>query len=102
MRLYETMLLIDPRLDTPQVDAVIERFSQLVGERGGAVEEVDRWGRRRLAYEVDKLQEGFYAIATYKLDSGQRKGLEEALPFVEGLKRCKTVFPEARTRRVGK
>jgi small subunit ribosomal protein S6 len=100
VRLYETMLLIDPRLDTPQADAVVERFGALVTDRGGATESVDRWGRRKLAYEIDKLQEGFYAVVTYQLDPTERKGLEEALPFVEGLIRTKTVFPQVRTRRI--
>lgn len=100
VRLYETLLLIDARLETPQIDAVVDRFEALVGERGGETRNVDRWGRRRLAYEVEKLQEGFYAVVTYAMSPDQRKSLEEALPFVDGLIRTKTVFPEPRTRRV--
>lgn len=95
------MLLIDPRLDTPQIEAVIERFSGLVAERGGEVKGVERWGRRRLAYEIEDLEEGFYAVFTYHLPPQGRGEVEAALPFLEGLLRSKTVYPEARVRKVG-
>jgi small subunit ribosomal protein S6 len=100
LRQYETMLLIDSRLDGQQIEAVLDRFSSLVTERGGEIGDIERWGRRRLAYEIKDLQEGFYAIFNYQLDPAQRSGLEEALPFVEGLVRSKTVFAPARTRKV--
>lgn len=100
MRLYETMLLVDPRLEEAAINAVVDKFQSHVTDRGGEVAGVDRWGRRRLAYEIEDLQEGYYAVVTYKLDPGKRKDLEGALPFVEGLVRSKTVFPEPRTRRV--
>ncbi|HVE90880.1 MAG TPA: 30S ribosomal protein S6 [Actinomycetota bacterium] len=99
MRRYETMLLLDPRLDDAAIGASIDRFTTLVTERGGTADNVDRWGRRRLAHEIDDLQEGFYAIVTYHLEPSSRHELEAALPFVEGLVRTKTVVPEAKTRK---
>src|SRR5437899_3095321 len=101
MRLYETMLLIDPRLEGAEIEGVIERFQSLVGERGGETADIERWGRRRLAYEIKDLQEGYYAILTYRMPSEKRGDLEATLPFVNGLVRSKTVYPEPRTRRVG-
>jgi len=93
------MLLLDSRLDDVAIGASIDRFTALVTERGGTPDNVDRWGRRRLAHEVNDLQEGYYAIVTYDLDPNQRHELEAALPFVEGLVRTKTVVPEAKTRK---
>ncbi len=91
MRPYETMLLIDARLDDGRIDDAINRFTTLVTERGGSLGKVDRWGRRRLASELDDLNEGYYAIVTYELDPARRQEIHEALPFIEGLVRSKTV-----------
>lgn len=98
MRTYETMLLFDPRLEDAEIDGALKRFTEYVSERGGDVGDVVRWGRRRLAYEIEDLQEGYYAIVTYDLPSEAREELEAVLPFLEGLLRRKTVRPEVRTR----
>jgi len=98
LRPYETMLLIDGRLPDAGIDAAVDRFSALVSENGGSVTNVDRWGRRRLAYEIDDMQEGYYVVFTYELGPTGQTPIEAALPFVEGLVRHKTVRPEVRTR----
>lgn len=98
MRTYETMLLFDPRLEDAEIDGAINRFTEFVAERGGDVADTVRWGRRRLAYEIEDLHEGYYAIITYDLPAEAREELEGVLPFLEGLLRRKTVRPEARTR----
>lgn len=98
MRPYETMLLLDARRQDNEIEATIERFAGLVTERGGEVTNIERWGRRKLAYELDAQTEGYYAICTYQLDSDKRSDLEAALPFVEGLLRTKTVRRDVRTR----
>lgn len=100
MRTYETMLLLDPRLQDAEIEGAIERFSSFVGDRAGEVDNVERWGRRRLAYELEDLQEGYYAIVTYRLSPESREELEAVLPFLEGLIRAKTVRPVPRKRRV--
>ena len=100
MRPYETLLLVDPRRTDQEIDETVDRFSSLVTERGGEMAGIERWGRRRLAYEIEGLTEGYYAVCTYSLDSSHRKEIEEALPFVEGLVRAKTVRRDIRTRSV--
>lgn len=98
MRPYETMLLLDSRREDAEIEATIERFSALVVERGGEMSNIERWGRRKLAYEMGPHAEGYYAICTYQLDPGKRLDLAAALPFVEGLVRSKTVRRDVRTR----
>lgn len=98
MRPYETMLLIDGRSEDAVIEAAIDRFTTLVSERGGEMSNIDRWGRRKLAYEMGSLSEGYYAVCTYQLDPGKRADLEAALPFVEGIVRAKTVRRDVRTR----
>lgn len=98
MRSYETMLLVDARREDAEIEATIDRFAALVTERGGEMANVEKWGRRRLAFEIGSVTEGYYAICTYNLDSSKRADLESALPFVEGLVRAKTVRRDVRTR----
>ena len=100
MNPYETVLLVDARRSDAEIEETIKAFTTLVTDRGGDVSGVDRWGRRRLAYEIDHLTEGYYAVLDYSLDAAQRKDLDTALPFVEGLVRTKTVRRDIRTRSV--
>src|SRR5687767_10904659 len=102
MRLYETLLLLDAARPDADIDAAITRVSGLVTERGGTIENTDRWGRRRLAYEIGGQNEGYYTVLTYSIDPTHRSEIDEALPFVEGLVRAKTVVPAERTRGVSK
>lgn len=100
MNPYETMLLVDARRSDAEIDEAINTFASLVTDRGGEVANWERWGRRKLAYEIDDLSEGYYAICTYNVDPTARAEIEAALPFVEGLIRTKTVRPDLRTRGV--
>jgi small subunit ribosomal protein S6 len=92
------MLLLDARREDVEIEAAMDRFNSLVGELGGEVSNVDRWGRRKLAYEMESQSEGYYVVCTYLLDPAKRADLEGALPFIEGLVRAKTVRRDARTR----
>ena len=98
MRPYETMLLLDARREDVEVEAALDRFNLLVTELGGEVSNVDRWGRRKIAYEMESQSEGYYVVYTYQLDPAKRAELEGALPFFEGLIRSKTVRRDIRTR----
>lgn len=62
MRKYETMFIIRPGLDEETTKAVIEKFLNLLKERDSEIESVEEWGMRRLAYEVNKLREGYYVL----------------------------------------
>jgi small subunit ribosomal protein S6 len=100
LRPYETMLLIDARRQDAEIEAAVERFTTLVTEGGGEVTNLERWGRRRLAYVLGDNTDGYYAIFTYNVDPSKRAEIEAALPFVEGLVRAKTVRRDIRTRGV--
>lgn len=66
MRNYETMFIINPNLDEEATKAVIEKFSNLLKEQGAEIESIDEWGIRRLAYEINKLKEGYYVVINFK------------------------------------
>ncbi len=62
VRHYELMFVVKPDLDEEALTGVVERFTGIVTERGGLVNNVDRWGKRRLAYEIDDYREGYYVV----------------------------------------
>lgn len=70
MRPYELMFIIDTaKVEGDEaIDAVIERMSRIIAERGGEVLKVDKWGKKRLAYEIDGKMDGFYVILTFEAD----------------------------------
>lgn len=61
MRKYEILFIVRS-LDEEATNAVIEKFSKLVTDNGGIIEKEDRWGKKRLAYDIKKESEGFYVI----------------------------------------
>jgi len=60
MAIYETVVILDSLLPPKEIDAAIEHFSSVITDNGGKVRSVDKWGKRRLAYEIRKKQYGFY------------------------------------------
>ena len=65
MRQYEMMYIIRPDLDEEMLNETIERFSSVITEQGGEVTNLDRWGKRRLGYEIDDHREGFYVLVEF-------------------------------------
>lgn len=76
MRNYEAMYVLRPDLDEEQVNAAVEKFSEIITNNGGEVNKVEQWGKRRLAYEVQKLREGFYVLCNFAGDTELPKELE--------------------------
>lgn len=61
MRKYEVVFIIKP-LEEDATNAVIEKFEKLIAANGGKIDKEDRWGKKRLAYEIKKEVEGYYVI----------------------------------------
>ncbi|MDP2673729.1 MAG: 30S ribosomal protein S6 [Dehalococcoidia bacterium] len=79
MRDYELVMIVSPEVADEAVPATIERVQQFIAEQGGEVKEVNPWGRRRLAYPIEKYREGSYVVAQLSLDPQQLGALEENL-----------------------
>lgn len=62
MRKYEVMVLIDSDVDERQVPALVEKHLEVITKGGGTVDDTDIWGRRRLAYDINKKSEALYAV----------------------------------------
>lgn len=90
MRNYEAVVIVDPRLDDAAIQQAIERLTKHV-EAGGEVGKVDQWGRRKLAYEIGPLTEGFYVVAGFKAQPTVVEELERLLQLGEEYVRHKIV-----------
>lgn len=69
VRPYEALYIVHPELSDEQVEAITEKYKKAVEDRGGVVESVERWEKRRLAYEVKGQREGIYVLMTFKSDA---------------------------------
>ena len=66
MRKYETIFILHPSFDEEAVKANIEKFQGVIVNGGGKVENVDFWGKRKLAYEINKVNEGYYTLVNFE------------------------------------
>ncbi len=96
MRAYEVMVILDPSLEERTVEPSLDRYLNVVRQDGGTVESVDVWGRRRLAYEIDKHAEGIYAVITLAAEPATVKEFDRQLGLNESVLRTKVVRPDAR------
>lgn len=94
MRNYELMLILDPDLEERTIEPSLDAYLNLVRSDGGSVESVDVWGRRRLAYEIDKKHEGIYAVVTLSAEPATVAELDRQLGLNESVMRTKVVRPE--------
>ena len=96
MRHYELMVILDPDLEERTVAPSLDTYLNVVRNDGGTVENVDIWGRRRLAYEIDKNAEGIYAVVTLQAEPATVKELDRQLTLNESVLRTKVIRPDAR------
>ena len=85
MRKYETIFILHPSLDEEAVKANIEKFKGVIENGGGTVENVDFWGKRKLAYEIAKVNEGFYTLINFEANTELPKELDRVLRITDGV-----------------
>ena len=96
MRRYELMVILDPELEEKTVSPSLDKFLNVVRKDGGTVGNVEIWGRRRLAYEINKKAEGIYAVVDMTAEPSTAKELDRQLNLNEVVLRTKLIRPEAR------
>jgi small subunit ribosomal protein S6 len=94
MRSYELMVILDPDLEERTVAPSLDTYLNVVRKDGGSVDNVDVWGRRRLAYEIDKNAEGIYAVVTLQAEPATVKELDRQLSLNESVLRTKVIRPD--------
>ncbi len=87
MREYEMTFIITPDLEQEQVDSTVEDVRKLIAGLGGKVTKVEPWGRRRLAYPIEKKREGIYIVMQMQLPPEAVKELERSLLLNEAILR---------------
>ena len=85
MQLYETIFIIHPELSEDDVEEHIKRVENLVTRLGGEILKTERWGKKRLAYEVNKHRYGFYVLLRLRTNSAILPELERHYRLTEGI-----------------
>jgi small subunit ribosomal protein S6 len=85
------MLILPPEADESVVTGALDRITKVVSDGGGEVGNVDRWGRRRLAFEIDRQNEGYYVVVQFTADPGVITELERTLHLADEVLRFKVV-----------
>jgi len=87
MNKYELTLILNPNLEEETCKIEFDKIQAEIARFGGAVEKVDEWGRRRLAYEIDKLSDGIYYIVNFDGEATTPKEIENRLRINESVLR---------------
>jgi small subunit ribosomal protein S6 len=96
MRNYEVMVILDPNLEERTIAPSLDTFLTVVTKDGGTIGKVDIWGKRRLAYEIDKHGEGIYAVIELAAEPKSVLELDRQLNLNESVLRTKVLRPDAR------
>jgi small subunit ribosomal protein S6 len=95
VRAYEVMVILDPSLEERTVQPSLDKYLNVIRKDGGSVENVDVWGRRRLAYEIQKNAEGIYAVIQLTAEPDTVKEFDRQLGLNESVLRTKVMRPDA-------
>ncbi|MBO8141080.1 MAG: 30S ribosomal protein S6 [Firmicutes bacterium] len=102
MRPYEAMVVLDPGLGEEELEATLNRLTGAVSGQGGEVTHVDRWGKRRLAYEIAGRTEGIYVLIKFRGEPGVAAELERVMRITDSVMRhlvVREIPPRAKARK---
>ena len=94
MHQYELMVILDPEIDERTVAPSLDKVLNVVRNDGGTIDKVDVWGRRRLAYEINKKSEGIYAVVDFTANASATAELDRQLKLSEAVMRTKVLRAE--------
>ena len=90
---YEVLYIINPTLGEESITALVEKFKAMV-EAEGTLTNVDEWGKRRLAYPINDLPEGYYVLMNFESNPAFPAEMERVMKITEGIMRCLTTVVE--------
>ena len=96
VRAYELMVILDPEIDERTVAPSMEKYLQQVTAAKGTVENVDIWGKRRLAYDINKRSEGIYVVVDMTTTPDVALEITRQMNLNEAILRTKLQRPDAR------
>lgn len=95
MRTYEMVVILDPSTDERTVGSTFEKLIQVVPAEGGTVDNVDIWGKRKFAYEINKKAEGVYIVLSFASTPATAAELDRQLGLNESVLRTKLMRVDA-------
>ena len=95
MRTYELMTIHRPELSEDDIRAKVTELETFLGAHGAAVASSDLWGKRRFAYEIDHINEGYYSVVTFDAETELVSDLDRVLSLADDVVRHKIVRPGA-------
>lgn len=93
MRSYELLMVVRPDVEEEKATAIVEKATNLITAQGGAVDNIDKWGKRRLAYEINDHQDGIYTIVNFKGEPKVEQELDRVLRITDEVIRFLIVRP---------
>ena len=96
MRKYEMVVILDSSVDERTVSGTFEKLVQVIPSEGGTVDNVDVWGKRKFAYEIDKKSEGLYIVLQFTATSATAQELDRQLGLNESVVRTKLMRLDAK------
>ena len=91
---YELMVILNPEIDERTVAPSLDKFLKVITNDGGSIDKVDVWGKRRLAYEIQKKPDGIYAVVDLTAKPEDVKELDRQFGINEQIMRTKVLRPE--------
>jgi small subunit ribosomal protein S6 len=91
LREYEVMLILPAEADEKVVSTAVDRITKVVSADGGEVSDIDRWGRRRFAFEIDHANEGYYAVISFSAEPASQAELDRVLNLADEVIRHKVI-----------
>ena len=86
MKDYEILYVVKP-VEDQNLESVVNKFNTLIEDNGGKVEKTDRWGKKRLAYEIQDFNEGLYVLVTFSAESACVKELDRVMKITDEILR---------------
>ena len=96
VRHYEVMIILDPQQDERTVAPSLDKFLEIVRKENGKVENVDVWGKQRLAYPINKKEEGIYAVVDLECESHSVLELDRRLNLNDSILRTKVLRTDSK------
>lgn len=84
---YELVYILTPELDQEATQAYIEKFNGIITNQGGTVDEVNEWGKKRLAYEINDIKEGYYVLVNFSGNGEVINELDRIFKITDGILR---------------
>ena len=96
VRHYEVMIILDPNQDERTVTPSLDKFLEAIRKDGGKVDKVDVWGKRRLAYPINKKEEGIYVVVDLECESESVLELDRRLNLNDSILRTKVLRTDSK------